>query len=169
MSILLLILFLISAFVYFHQAVIVRSNNELSLHDLNMLQHKIDIYELINKGSTNQSIPKNIEETREYLEACKRLTGKVTFIDFALEEAHTSASEIEDFAKERRFMEISSPELTNINRTASIQLFRTVVANASLFLVVISPLIFLMLLYRFISGGSISVEKFAEKLTTKNC
>lgn len=169
MSIILLVLFLLTAFVYFFQSVIVKYNNELVGNDITMLKHKIALYEAIKAKEINESTVAHLKSTKEYLEICGRINGRITLLDFMMVDAKISSAELEKSRVEKRELAILSPELTEIDKAVSIQMFKTLVINASILLLIFSPVMFLIVVYRFLSGRNVPIEESTEKLYLKYC
>lgn len=169
MSIVLLVLTLLTGFFYFFQSVIVRYNNELVENDIAMLKHRANFYEALNANEINQSVKQHLKATRDYLEVCNRINGRITLLDFMMVDAKISSSELEEARAEKRELATLSPELMEIEKAVSIQMFRTLVINASILLFVFSPIMILAIIYRFLSGRNIPIEESTEKLYLKHC
>ncbi|MEG0346580.1 MAG: hypothetical protein RR605_00865 [Acinetobacter sp.] len=170
MSILLIVLFLLAIFHFFYQAVVVKTNNELFDIDLTILKHEMDVFEIKNLKTLNVSESEFLEDTKSFIKHCPDTGKKVTAVEMILDIAeYKSSKEFEGHAQRIRSLKIQNETIWKFNVEASRYILRNVTSNASLFLFVLSPLLFLVFFYALISGNKLSIEQSVERISSKHC
>lgn len=170
MSILLLTMSLLAVFYWFYQSVIVQTNLGLYETDLNLRKHELDIYEIKKQYSMTASEREHLEETKELYEIYKILPKEVTFLESICAAPEKDSVAHNNFVQAMRERKIASPELHKSTVTMSLDLMKTLGLNASIFLILLSPLIILAMLYLVVAGKKLSLEKQIEKvIASKHC
>lgn len=161
---------LLAIFHYFYQVVVVRTNNELFGADLDILKHEVEIFEIKNLHSLNVSEKEFLQETKEFIKHCPEIGKKVTAVEMIMDFAEFKASkEYDGHAQRIRSLKVQNESIWNFSFEASRYILKNLTSNGSLFLFVLSPLLFLVLFYSIISGKKLSIEQSVERISSKHC
>ncbi len=170
MSIVLILMLLLAIFHYFYQSVVVKTNNELFDADLDILKHEIDIFEIKNANSLNVSEKEFLQDTKEFIKHCPGIGKKVTAVEMIMDFAeYKSSKDFEGHAQRIRSLKVQNESIWKFNIEASRYILKNLTSNGSLFLFVLSPLLFLVLFYSLISGKKLSLEQSVERISSKHC
>lgn len=170
MSILLIVMSLLAIFHLFYQSVILKTNNQLFETDMEILKHELDIFEIKNSKTLNSSEIEFLKEVKRYVKICPAIGKNFTALEFIMDMIdYKSSNSYESEVKEIRSLKVQNEPLWNYMVDTSKFLIRNMTSNASLFLFVLSPILFLVLLYSFISGKTLSIQQSVERISSKHC
>ncbi|WDZ50175.1 hypothetical protein LF296_12680 [Acinetobacter vivianii] len=171
MSILLLVLFLLAIIHLFYQGVILKTNNELFEADMDLLKHEFDIYTLKQNEIFNGSEKEYIAHTQEFINDCKVMGRRLTAVEMILSFADfQSSKEFDSGVSKSRSLKAMNSKIWDFNVSSGRLMARNVTSNGSLMLFVLSPFLFLVLLYTIISGRKLrTIDQNLERLSTRHC
>ena len=166
-----LILFLLAIIHLFYQGVILKTNNELFEADMDLLKHEFDIYAIKQNGVFNVSEKEYIEHTHEFIKDCKWMGRNLTAVEMILSFADfQSSKEFDSGVSKNRSLRAMNSKIWDFNVNSGRLMARNVTSNGSLMLFVLSPFLFLVLLYSIISGRKLrTIDQNVERLSTKHC
>lgn len=170
MSILLVVMLLLAIIHYFYQTVVVRTNNDLYETDLKILNHEIEIFEIKNSMSLNASEQEFLVGTKAFVSHCPQIGKEITAVEMIIDMAeYKTSKDYKDNAKKMRSLRIQNDTIWKFNVEASRAMLKNATLNAGIFLFTLSPVLFLVLFYSFISGNKLSLEQSVERISSKHC